>query len=79
MNVASVWLQRYGKRAKERPQIWNAQKERQRAKGTGQKVIETAAKAAKDKSAPRLTVASAHKKNMRLNIDYTRKIRHAQI
>ena len=37
----------------------------QRAKGN-----KTAAKAAKDKSAPRLNVASAHKMNMRLNIDY---------
>ena len=37
MNVASVWLQRYGKRAKERPQIWNAQKKRKGRK-KGQKV-----------------------------------------
>ena len=35
MNVASVWLQRYGKGQRVRPQIWNARKERkERAKGT---------------------------------------------
>ena len=63
---------RYGKRAKEQPQIWNAQKKRKGRK-KGQKVrqsedgffietaakMKTAAKAAKDKSAPRLNVASA--------------------
>ena len=32
------------------------------AKGTGQKLIETAAKVAGNKSAPRLNVATAHKK-----------------
>ena len=58
-------MQETAKRAKERPQIWNAQKERQRAKGTGQKGIETAAKmktaakAASKVSAPRQNVATA--------------------
>ena len=53
MNVESVWLQRNGKRAKERPQMWNAQKERrERAKGTAKvdrnaAKMKTAAKAAK--------------------------------
>ena len=63
MNVASVLLQRYGKR--DRMNTGHNLTEtgkRETAKGTGQKVIETAAKmktaakAAKDKSAPRLNV-----------------------
>ena len=54
------------------------------AKGTGKSdrnaaKMKTAAKAASEENAPRLNVATAQKMNMRLNIDYTRKIRHAQI
>ena len=70
---------RYGKGQRVRPQIWNAQKKRQRAKGKGYRAksdrnaakMKTAARVARNKSAPRLNVTFMQTMYAHTNILYT--------
>ena len=80
MNVASVRRKGTAKGQKVRPQIWNAQKERQRTKGCRAKSDrngrkdENGCKGLQANKARHGKTLQAHKMNMRMNIHtYTQK------